>query len=113
MLKRTLCLGLVLAGAVMGQGLVTFEPQNPPCTYSFPVGCNTAGDPEGCTKNGAAAINTVDVANGLGMPCQGNQYARVSAEGPFAVPGGDRRRCRECETAPCRAKNAGNARSTR
>jgi hypothetical protein len=87
MMKRTLCLCLVLAGAVMGQQ-VTFEAQTPPCTYTFPVGCNAPGDPEGCTKNGAVAINTVDVANGLGMPCQGAHYARVSAEGPFAVPAG-------------------------
>jgi hypothetical protein len=88
MMTRTLCLGLVLAGAVMGQGVVTFEPQTPACSYTFPVGCNAPGDPEGCTKNGVVATNTVDVANGLGMPCQGLQYARVSAEGPFAVPSG-------------------------
>src|SRR5262249_30782619 len=31
---------------------------------------------------------TVDTNNGIGMPCSGNQYARVVANGPFTVPAG-------------------------
>ena len=86
LVKSTLCLCLLLAGAAFGQA--DFELQAPACGYAFPVGCGAIGDLEGCARNGAFGVCTVDVANGLGMPTAGVQYARVGAQGPFAVPAG-------------------------
>lgn len=66
---------------------VSFEAQNPGCSYSFPSPLGAAGDPEGISGNGLAA-RTVDSAGGFGMPVHLSQYARIVAKGPVTVPAG-------------------------
>ncbi len=75
-----------------------FELQFPPCQYAFPIGKGAPGDPEGVSWNGLGVITnaagvvgpgaTVDINNGAGFHCFGQQYLRMAANGPEQIPGG-------------------------
>jgi hypothetical protein len=92
-MTRTICVCLVLGGALFSQA--SFEAPIPLCPAGagYPVGCGMGGGPEGVSWNGlpAAAAGLPprsDSVNAIGMPCDGARYLRMTAAGPVAVPQG-------------------------
>jgi hypothetical protein len=81
MMPTRLALPLILAASAFGQ-VVNFDVQGPACGYAFPTSC-PGSDPEGIVFNGALTFDvpafgaTVAAANGLGMPCSGQQFLRL------------------------------------
>jgi hypothetical protein len=87
-MKTAFCVVFLCASVACGQA--DFEQQAPACGYVFPGPCGATGDPENVSRRLPTfvgnTIATVDTQNAAGMPCSGNQYARIVATGPLSVP---------------------------